>query len=287
MMSRRRLFCLIVGLVFAFGAVLTVAGLISGGVGEYNSQMKLTEFEANIPINNVSNLDIETSLSELKVIKSNDVSSINIVGHNITKDLLEYSTSNNTFKLRYETKNWYQVIYKHSYKKAEGVLEIYIPAKLTLKDIEIKSKGGKSQISYISAENVYINFGDDDGTINDVSCNYAKLINGDGTLTGENITAAQSDLNLDSGKAVMSNFVCDSLAVNNKSSDIDFSGVLNGESAVLSDGGDVVFTFYGEPKDYGFDVLDGDVTVNDGEPPYRKDAQCLLKVRGDMEFKLK
>ena len=283
MRGQRKLFFMITGGIFLFGALLALIGLIAGAKSDYDSKLRFCEFEANIPASNVYNLQIDSSLSDISVISSNDVDKINIVGHNISKDFLDYSTSNNTFRLKYATKKWYQVIYRPAYSSAEGSIEIYIPAKLSLKDVEIKCTGGNTKINYLTADRTFIYCGGEENQIKDLNCSYSKLTAAGEYFNGVNINADAADLKINNGEAVISNFVSSSLSVINNDGKLDFSGVVTGDSAITSDS-DSVFTLYGDPADYNFSVSDGDVTVNDEDPQENKNAKYDIKLKGDMDI---
>ena len=282
-LKQRKLFLLITGGVFLFGVLLALIGLVSGAKADYNSKLKFCEFEANVPSSNVYNLQIDSSMSDISVISSNDVDKINIVGHNISKEFLDYSTSNNTFRLRYDTKKWYQVIYKPAYNDADGSIEIYVPAKIPLKDVEIKCMNGNARINYLTADRTFIYCGGEESSIKDMNCSYSKLTTAGEYFNGVNINADAADLKVNKGEAVISNFLSSSLSVINSSGKLDFSGVISGDSAITSDS-DSKFTLYGDTADYNFSCSDGDVTVNGKEPKENKSAKYDISLKGDMDI---
>ena len=285
-LKQRRLFFLITGGVFLFGALLALIGLLAGASDAYDSKLKFCDFEANVSASNVYNIQIDSSISDVSVISSNDVDKINIVGHNITKQMLDYSTSNNTFRLKYGTKKWYQVIYKPAYNSADGAIEVYIPAKLPLKDVEIKCTNGNTKINYLTADRTFIYCGGEENQIKDLNCSYSKLTTAGEYFNGVNISADAADLKINKGEAVISNFVSSSLSVINNDGKLDFSGVVTGDSAITADS-DSVFTLYGDSADYNFSVTDGDVTVNGNEPKENKSAKYDIKLNGDMDITIK
>ena len=282
-LKQRKLFFLITGAVFLFGALLALIGLVSGAKADYDSKLKFCEFEANVPASNVYNLQIDSSMSDITVISSNDVDKINIVGHNISKEFLDYTTSNNTFRLKYATKKWYQVIYKPAYNSADGSIEIYVPAKLPLKDVEIKCTNGNTRINYLTADRTFIYCGGEESSIKDMNCSYSKLTTSGDYFNGVNISAEAADLKVNKGEAVISNFTSSSLSIINNSGKLDLSGVVSGDSAITSDG-DSVFTLYGDSADYNFSVTGGDVTVNGREPKENSSAKYDIKLQGDMDI---
>lgn len=277
---------IIPSIVAAIGLILIITGLIKGAVGDYNSYLNLQDFEAVVQKGSVYNLDIDVSLANINVICTNDVDEFEINADNITKNLIEYSVSNNTFRLRYETKKWYENIFLHGYKKANGTINLYVPANITLKDVEIKSKNGGVNVSYLTAERVFIDCGKEDNHITNLTCNYIEINNNGGNVNGVNINADDADLNLDSDTAVFSNFISNSVIINNDG-DLKLSGIISGDSSIKSDGGDVYLTLYGNRADYGFNVIDGDVTVNENEVDFDKNAQYIFKIIGDVEFFVK
>ncbi|MBQ8434533.1 MAG: DUF4097 family beta strand repeat protein, partial [Oscillospiraceae bacterium] len=215
-----------------------------------------------------------------------DVSDFSIVADDVTKDFIEYTTTNNTLKLRYETQKWYQTIFLPGYRKNIGTINIYVPAVLNLKDVEIKSGYGEMNISYLTAERIFIECNGEDNHIKNLTCQYAEINNNGGNVNGMNINAANADLNLISDTAVFSNFTTQSLVLNNDG-DLKLSGMITGGSTFKSDGGDVNITLYGNKSDYSFTAIEGDVNVNGKEAVPDDKAQYLFEIIGDIEFDIK
>lgn len=272
--------------VAVIGLILVVIGLLKGAVKDYNSKLELQDFEAAVSKGSIYNIDIDSDLASINVICTNEVNEFRVSATDITKDFIEYSTTNNTLTLRYDTKKWYQSIFIPGYKEANGVINLYIPADMTLKDVEIKSEYGGVNVSYLTSERAFIDCGKGDNHIKNLTCNYAEINNNGNNLNGVNIKTDDADLNLKSDTAVFSNFTSNSLIVNNDG-DLKLSGIIKGDSSIKSDGGDVYITLYGKKSDYGFNVIDGDVTVNEKDAKFDKDASYMFKLMGDMEFYIK
>ncbi len=283
---KKKMKYIIPSVVAVIGVILIIVGLSKGAIKDYNNQLELQDFEATVSKGSVFNIDIDADLANINVISTNDISDFKITATNITKDFIEYSTPSNTLKLRYETKKWYQTIFVPAYKKAAGTINLYVPADMLLKDVEIKSEQGGVNISYLTAERVFVDCGKGDNHIKNLTCNYTEINNHGSNVNGVNIKADNADLNLDSDTAVFSNFTSSSLIVNNDG-DLKLSGIITGDSSFKSDGGDAYITLYGDKSDYGFNVIDGDVTVNEKEVQFDKDASYMFKIMGDMEFYIK
>ncbi|MGN0613792.1 MAG: DUF4097 family beta strand repeat-containing protein [Porcipelethomonas sp.] len=284
---KKKLKIIIPGAMLVLGGLMIIAGLVSGAVGDYKNQLALTEFEANISPGNIFNIDIDVSLADVNVICTNDVTDFRIEGSNVTRDLIEYSTTNNTLRVRYETQKWYQAIFTPGYRSSEGVITLYIPAGITLKDVEITSGFGKSNISYITAEQIFIDCGDGDSQIRDLKCSYTEINKGSGDINGINIDAVNADLNFSSGSAVLSNFRSESAIINNGRNDLSLSGMITGNSSIATGSGDADITLYGEVTDYSFNVSDGDVTVNGKDAWQSQNAPYVLKLSGDININVK
>ena len=227
---KKKLKIIIPAIVIALGIILVITGLAKGALTDYKSTLDLSSFEAKLPVGNTYNLDI-------------DISDFSIVADDVTKDFIEYTTTNNTLKLRYETQKWYQTIFLPGYRKNIGTINIYVPAVLNLKDVEIKSGYGEMNISYLTAERIFIECNGEDNHIKNLTCQYAEINNNGGNVNGMNINAANADLNLISDTAVFSNFTTQSLVLNNDG-DLKLSGMITGGSTFKSDGGDVNITLY-------------------------------------------
>ncbi len=286
MKIKKKLKIIIPLIIIAIGAALIIVGLSKGAAKDYNNKLELNEFEANITASSIVNLDIDVSIADVNIICTNDVTDFYIEAENITKDLIEYITSNNTLKLIYNTKKWYETIFIPGYKKADGTINIYVPADISLKDVEITAKYAELNVSYLTADRVFIDCAEGDNHIKNLTCSHAEINNKGANLNGVNINAIEADLNLNSDTAVFSNFTTESLILKNNG-DLKLSGMITGDSALQSDGGDAELTLYGDKSDYSFKVIDGDVTVNGKEPDTNDEAQYYIEAMGDMIIHIK
>ena len=284
---KKKLKLIIPIIIFALGISLCIIGLAMGAVGDYKKNLELNDFEANIPVSNIFNLDINVPIADINIISSNDVNDFYISASNITKNFLEYSTTDNTLKLTYDTKKWYHTVLLPGYWNSDGLIEIYIPAKLNLKDVEISSEYGNTKVNYLTAERVFIDCGNGDNQIKNLTCDYTEINNKSGDINAMNIEANSVDLNFTSGNSVFTNFVSDSVIINNKRNNMQISGMIKGDSSIKTDSGDVNLTLYGEKSDYNFKVIDGDTTVNGKEANSNKDGKYLFKLSGDINIEIK
>jgi len=271
--------------VIAVGIILIIVGFIKGAAKDYVNALELNEFEANVSAAGIYNIDIDVELANLNIVSTNDVEDFKIEADNITKDLIEYTTSNNTLKLIYKTKKWYSTIFIPAYNDANGKIILYIPADIDLKEVEVNATYGELSVNYITADRVNINCATGDNHIKNLNCGYAEINNSGANLNGVNINADEIDLNLDSDKAVFSNFTTQSLVLKNKG-DLILSGIITGDSTLKSDKGDVEITLYGEKSDYSFKSVDGNATVNGKKPELNEDAKYHFETLGDMKLKI-
>lgn len=286
MKNKRKLLLLIPLGLIVFGGILSIVGLVSGALGSYKSQLKFTDFEANISSSGVYNLDIDVELADINIISTNDETDFHIVAHNVTKSLIDYTTNNNTLRLRYGLKKWYNAIYYPAYWTEDGAIDLYIPATVNLKDVEIESSCA-IKITYLTADRIFITSGRGDCDLTNLNCSYTNITDNGGALTGKNIDADSADLNLDCTSAKLDNFVSESVIMNNDGTDSDISGIIGGNSSFYSNGGNVNITMYGELSDYNFNVLKGDVLVNEKEPPANKNGKYKIKLNGDINLYVK
>ena len=270
--------------IAAVGVLLILIGLLGGAVKDYKKSLKLQDFEAALSAKNIYNLDVNVAIANVNIISSNDVDEFKIIANGVTKKFIEYSTSNNTLKLRYNTKSWHQTLFIPGYMKNIGTIDIYIPADISLKDVKLKAKYGNLSVSYVSAEKIFIECGKKDNSIKNIKCNYTEINNKKGKVFGESINAENADLNLSGKKAVFSNFATNSLIAINDG-DLTLSGKINGDSSIKSDGGNVNISLYGDKSKYDFEVIKGRVKV-DGEPPESNSgAEYNLKLMGNIKIK--
>ncbi|MBQ3565771.1 MAG: DUF4097 family beta strand repeat protein, partial [Oscillospiraceae bacterium] len=245
MKIKKKLTIIIPCTVILIGIILIVTGLAKGALTDYKNTLELTDFEANVPSGSIYNLDVDVSLADINVICTNDVKDFNIKAENITKDFIEYTTSNNTLKLRYDTQKWYQTIFVPAYRENKGKIDLYIPAGIKLRDVEITAGYGELNVSYLTAERAFLSCKNGDNHIKNLTCDYTEINNDGANINGVNIDAKNADLNLDSDMAVFSNFITDSLILKNDG-DLKLSGMINGDSSFKSDGGDVNITLYSD-----------------------------------------
>ena len=138
-----------------------------------------------------------------------------------------------------------------------------------------------------TAERVFIDCGNGDNQIKNLTCDYTEINNKSGDINAMNIEANSVDLNFTSGNSVFTNFVSDSVIINNKRNNMQISGMIKGDSSIKTDSGDVNLTLYGEKSDYNFKVIDGDTTVNGKEANSNKDGKYLFKLSGDINIEIK
>lgn len=284
---KKKLRLIIPAVLLALGIIFCIVGLAMGAIDDYTKNLDLNDFEANIPVSNIFNLDIDIPIADVNIISSNDVSNFYISAKNITKNFLEYSTSNNTLKLTYNTKKWYHTVLLPGYWDSEGSIEIYIPAKLSLKDVEIISKYGNTKVNYLTAERVFIDCGSSSNQIKNLTCRYAEINNKNGDVNAMNINADIIDLNFTSGNSAFTNFVSNAVIINNKRSDMQISGMINGDSSIQTGSGDIKLTLYGEKEDYNFKVIDGDPKINGKDAETNKEGKYLFKLNGDININIK
>lgn len=277
MKIKKKLKVIIPSAVLVVGIVLAVIGLAMGAKGDYVKSLELTDFEANVPSSGVFNLDINVSLADINIVCTNDVEEFNIKADNISKQFLDYSTTNNTFKLRYETKKWYQTTFIPGFLHKQGKINIYIPASLNFKDVQINSRYGSSEISYITAERIFIECGTGSSSITNLTCDYVKINNKGENIKCMNVDAAAAALILKSGDAEFCNFVSESVKIENKFCDLTISGIIKGDCSIVCSMGDINATLYGNEYDYNFNVVNGNVSVNNRENPQNKDGKYYFK----------
>lgn len=290
MKIKKKLKVIIPAAILVIGIVLAVIGLAMGAKSDYIKSLELTDFEANVPSSGVFNLDINVSMADLNIVCTNDVNEFNITAENISKQFLDYSTNNNTFKLRYETKKWYQTTYIPGFLHKQGKINIYIPASLEFKDVQVNSRYGSSELSYITAERIFIDCGTDNSSITNLTCDYLKINNKSGDISCMNIDAAAADLILKSGDAEFCNFVSESVKINNKFGDLTLSGIIKGNCSIVCSMGDVNATIYGNESDYNFSILNGKISVNNKENLQNKDGKYDFKTdcsMGEVNFTIK
>lgn len=278
MKIKKKLKVIIPSAVLVIGIILAIVGLATGAKENYIKSLNLTNFEANISSSGVFNLDINVSLADLNIVSTNNIDEFNITAENISKQFLDYSINNNTFTLRYETKKWYQTTYIPGFLHKQGKINIYIPASIGFKDIQIKSKYGDSKISYLTAEQIFIDCGTGNGNITNLTCDYTEINNKSGDIKCVNIDADTADLKLKSGDAEFCNFVSESVKINNRFCDLTLSGVIKGNCDITCGMGNINMTLYGDESDYNFNVLNGEVIVNGDNDPQNHGGEYGFKV---------
>lgn len=270
--------------IAAVGVVLIIIGLIGGAIKDYKKSLQLQDFEAALSAKNIYNLDVNVAIADVNLISSNDVDEFQIIANGVTKKFIDYSTSNNTLRLKYDTKSWHQTLFLPGYLKNKGTIDIYIPADVSLKDVKVKAKYGNLSVNYVSAEKIFIECGKKENSINNIKCNYTEINNKKGKVFGEGINAENADLNLSGKKAVFSNFSSSSLIALNDG-DLSLSGKITGDSSIKSDGGNVNVSLYGDKSKYNFEVVKGHVKVDGESPESNKDAEYNLKLMGNIKIK--
>ncbi len=287
MKNRKKLLVIMPLVIIMSGVLLGIIGLLGGAVSKYKEQLEFTDFEANIQSGSIFNLDIDISLANVNLISTNELTDFKIEANDVTKDLINYTTTNNTLKLRYEMQKWYHAIYAPAYRSKNGSINIYIPASIKLSDVEVEASYGDISINYLTADRVFVTSGDGNCNIKGMNCSYTNITDKDGDFKSVNISAENADLHLSNDNAILNNFVSSSLIMESHGTDVDFSGIITGNSGFSAIGGDVNVTMYGAVSDYSFELLEGDSLVNDKEPSVNKKAEYTIKLNGDINVSVK
>ncbi|MCM1228061.1 MAG: DUF4097 domain-containing protein [Clostridium sp.] len=280
----------ILTLIFIAGLVIASIGLSMGASEDYKKQLNITDIEAVVPAQDVLSLDIDTDYSDLEIIASNDAEGFEISAENVSRGYLKYSVSNNILRLRYTFNKWYEISSVPFLLKKMGKIKITVPAKIPLKDIQINSGIGTTSVSYLTAENIYIDCGAEESRLGNVNAEYIEINSGSGKISVENITSDGFSFTGGKEDADIKNFRVKNLEMISGRGNISASGSIDGNSFLECGMGDIKAEIFGKKEDYLITVPKGRISVNGVEIMGTKKGKYKMEITkgmGDVDISFK
>ena len=256
---------LIPSLTLAGGVALIITGYVMGFSADYKEQLNTADIQSVVKSDTIMSLDISTDFADVEIVASNDVENIEVKATNISRDFLNYSTSNNIFALEYPVNKWYENITVPMMSKNPGNITITVPAELPLKDVEIQTGGCTSTVKYLSADNIYIDGGRGDVVIDTIEAKYTELNGGFGNVGATNITTEKFTLSGGSGNITLTNLVTDKGEFDTGSGDVQLSGIIEKDSSFVCGSGDVTAKIFRHISNYSVYTGDDEILLNGKE----------------------
>ncbi|MGN0620855.1 MAG: DUF4097 family beta strand repeat-containing protein [Porcipelethomonas sp.] len=281
---------LVPAIVILAGIIAGVSGFYMGASKDYKDSLSITDMEAAMAPAGVKNLDIEVDAAEFVVMASNDVSDFTIKAENISKKNLDYSVSNGTFKFRYGVKKWYNYADMIGLLKSKGKIVLLVPADTELLDVQIVTGFLPSEISYLTAERIYVECGYGKSDITNLTADHVEITGGSSKTECHNLTGKTSNLSCGTGRLCVKNINVDDLGISCRSGDIAISGIINGDSIVSCGSGSISMDIYKSSRDFKFVTEGNDIRIDGSEKiPENKDAESTIDVvcglgKVDMNF---
>ncbi len=253
---------IIPAIVILTGILIAAAGLYMGAAKDYSKSLSITDMEATVPFNSVKNLDIDVEAAKLVLRASNEVSSLTIEAENISKSNLDYSVNNGTLTFRYKVKKWYDYADMIGLLKSDGKITVLVPADSELMDIQIASGFLPLDVSYLTAERIYIESPRSDLDVKNLTADHIEINCGSSKAECSNITGKTSNLNCGSGKFSGKNINVDDLGIACGSGDMKLSGIINGDSIVSCKSGSIRMDIYKSADSFKFKTEGSDISID-------------------------
>ncbi len=267
--------------IIVLGIIFMVTGFYMGAADDYKKSLNITNMESVISASGVKNLDINVQAAEFFVKASNEVNDFTLVAENISKNNLDYSVNNGTFKFRYEVKKWYNYADMIGLMKGKGKITLLVPANADLMDVQIVTGLSRAEISYLTAERIYIEYGYGGANIKNLSADHIEVGGKHGKAECCNLNCKTSNINCKSGKLSIGNINVENIGLTCGSGDIQLNGVIGGDSIVSCGSGDLLMNIYGDLHDFKFETqgkgisIDGKKEIPDNDKGSKKiNASC-------------
>lgn len=270
---------IIPSVIIFFGALMMIIGFNSGAVKDYKDSLKITDMEAVLPSADITNLNIEIDEAAFDIKASNEVKDLMINAENISKNNLDYSINNGTLHLRYSIKKWYNYADMIGLMKSKGKITLLVPADVDIMDIQIATGLSKSNISYLTAERIYIECGSGNVNIKNLTADHIEINGGKCQASCCNITGKTSDLICGSGKLSVSNIEADDIGLSCGSGDIDLSGRINGNSIISCKSGSVLMDIYNDADNFKFKTDGRDIKINGKKTPPKSKGKKIMDIK--------
>lgn len=248
--------------IIVLGIILMVTGFYMGAADDYKKSLSITNMESAISATGVKNLDISVQAAEFTVKASNEVSDFTLVAENISKKNLDYSVNNGTFKFRYEVKKWYNYADMIGLLKGKGKITLLVPASADLMDVQIVTGLAKTEISYLTAERIYIEYGYGGADIKNLSADHIEVGGKHGNAECCNLNCKTSNINCKSGQLSVVNINVENIGLMCGSGDVELNGIIGGDSIVSCGSGDLHMNIYGDSHDFKFETQGKGITIN-------------------------
>lgn len=240
---------------------------------------------------NIKNLKVEFDWGEM-TIRSDKTDNVLINAENI--DTRHYSCEVQ------ENDGTLKITYKRGFAffsfSSDAKIEIVVPESLSFDRADISKGAGKMNISGISVNDLIIENGAGDTTVERITAQNIKISKGAGNIDFSNTSADTLSLENGAGETTLTGvdlkgkFTLDGGAGAVKADDVTcggmdidlgvgeftFTGTLNGSADVDCGVGEVKMTLYGDEKDYDFQVDGGVGKIT--TPGRHQDAEYVFKI---------
>ena len=295
------------GSMVVAGIVLMILGALLGGGTVFNAfhdgiyfnsygihfsgDTDYQDLESKIPMDEVKNLYVDFDWGEM-TIRSDKTDNVLINAENI--DTRHYSCEVQ------ENDGTLKITYKRGFAffsfSSDAKIEIVVPESLSFDRADISKGAGKMNISGISVNDLIIENGAGDTTVERITAQNIKISKGAGNIDFSNTSADTLSLENGAGETTLTGvdlkgkFTLDGGAGAVKAADVTcggmdidlgvgeftFTGTLNGSADVDCGVGEVKMTLYGDEKDYDFQVDGGVGKIT--TPGRHQDAEYVFKI---------
>ena len=204
-----------------FGIITLVTSIV--GIEEYSSNVE--EISTKKIPTNISKLDIDISVSNLKIEKSNkfEISA---------NDNIKATRKNNTLYIEEKSK-------KILNRRKENDVTLFIPNNYVFENIELDTKAGKLEIDTLNVNNLELDLG-----AGNVEIDTLNVID-------------KAKINTGAGNFIVNHGIINNLDLNMGLGNINIKTKLLGNNIIERGVGTINLTLFGNPDDYKIDINKG------------------------------
>jgi len=241
-----KILVLIAACFLVLGIAFSIVGYALGGI--YLKNVKTDSLNESIN-QTVTALDISINYGTFKIIKSDE---FKIIANNFKENTLSCEIKNGKLTIKEQSSNWFNFDVMFLWGKHTPELTVYIKGGVIFQNVSIDVGAGELSINDVSASNLVLECGAGKVGGNNITADKSKLSNGAGEMDLKNVDLKNSNISCGAGK-------------------VGLSGKLSGETKIDNGVGQTQLNINGAKNDYYINASNGVGKVSINGSDYRKD----------------
>lgn len=233
------------------------------GIHFVNENEKLqTEGDSVMLNNDIKKLKMDIEYGEV-IIKTGNVSDVEISTKNIIEKRFSYEVDGDTLRIKYKGG------FSFFTWKSNTHIYVTLPEGTKFEESDISSGAGRMEIIDFNSDTIKIENGAGELSMKNVTADEKLSIeSGAGAVSLNGVNCGMLDVDSGVGEVRAADAVCGGIKLNNGMGAVYFTGEINGDADIDNGVGEVKMTLYGLSSDYNFKVDSGigHVNINGNAP---------------------